>query len=350
MSPLDDDLEAVAQPDESDRLRGRLANAEADANRLRSSLATIERENEALRQVADFSTRPLAPPHWLKPPKRGAGHRATICAQLSDTHYTEVVNPDELSGFNAFNMEIAEQRLERFFQGIIKFSRQYTAGVGFDGAVLFAGGDLLTGTIHDLAETNEDTQMGGALRWTECIAAGIGMLADEFKKVHVPWTVGNHGRFTFRERTKQRVRDNTDWLIGRMLLREFDKDERVTFQIPEDIDVPVDVYDYRYLMNHGQAGGGGGIGGIWPPIMRLKARKMVHQAFRMMLLGHWHQTIWAPDQGLGVNGSLKGFDEFAKVMAFAPEPPQQNFWLSTPERGPTLFAPIFVADRKAEGW
>ena len=35
---------------------------------------------------------------------------------------------------------------------------------------------------------------------------------------------------------------------------------------------------------------------------------------------------------------------------FEPEPAQQALWITTPERGITFSAPVFVQDRKAEGW
>ena len=45
---------------------------------------------------------------------------------------------------------------------------------------------------------------------------------------------------------------------------------------------------------------------------------------------------------------------FARMLAagkhFRPERPQQGFWLTSPEHGPTIAAPIFCDDRKAEGW
>ena len=63
-----------------------------------------------------------------------------------------------------------------------------------------------------------------------------------------------------------------------------------------------------------------------------------------------HQLIMAPEQGLIVNGSLKGYDEYASVSNFRPERPQQALWLVTPENGISVSAPVLVADRKKEKW
>ena len=51
-----------------------------------------------------------------------------------------------------------------------------------------------------------------------------------------------------------------------------------------------------------------------------------------------------------MGGSMKGYDEYAAGKHFRPERPQQGFWLTSPEHGPTIAAPIFCDDRKAEGW
>ena len=59
-----------------------------------------------------------------------------------------------------------------------------------------------------------------------------------------------------------------------------------------------------------------------------------------MLLGHWHQLIQL--QRLIVNGSLKGYDEYAYINNFPFEPPRQALWLTHPEYGITFSAPILV--------
>jgi len=67
-----------------------------------------------------------------------------------------------------------------------------------------------------------------------------------------------------------------------------------------------------------------------------------------MLMGHFHQYSTLP--GIIVNGSLKGFDEYAYVSNFGYELPQQAFWLTTPSYGPAFHVPIRPQDRKREGW
>lgn len=337
--------------DDSLRLR-KQATALANQNaRLTERIEDLERSLSIVEQV---EAQRIQPPSWLVPtkPKPSA---ATLVVMLSDTHFDEVVNPDEMEGLNAYSREIAVMRLERWTQNVIKLSRHYLSGVKYDGVVVILGGDIFTGDIHEeLQITNEDTMIGSLLFWSEQIAAAVGLLTDEFKKCHVVSVVGNHGRTTRKPRMKQRVRTNFDWLLAKMVERHFSRDRRVTFTVPESADALIQIYEHGHLVTHGdQVSGGGGIGGIYPPIMRMRARKhqrymVTGKSFQTLWLGHWHQYISTPS--MVVNGSLKGFDEYALLMGFGFEQPQQALALVTPEKNITFQAPVFCADRKREGW
>lgn len=342
----------IAENGDLERMRIKLSDATTSVGKLRKMLALSESERERAERLAEFSKRDLRPPKWLVSKKQTGKHRGIVCAVLSDTHFDEFVNPREVYGLNAYDREIAQMRLERFSENVVKISRQYLAGVDFEGCVLFLAGDMVSGTIHDMAETNIATAPDTALHWAEQIAACIELLATEFGKLHVPCVVGNHGRLTRKPRTKQRARDNWDWVIYSLLSKHFKNDDRITFSITDATDVLVEVYNTRFLLTHGDqvSGAGGGIGGIWPGIMRMIARKRVRENFDTIVCGHWHQLILAPSQGVIVNGSLKGLDEYAAISNFAPERPQQAMWVTTPEHGVTFTAPVFCADRKKEGW
>jgi hypothetical protein len=318
-------------------------------SRLVAEVADLE---DRLATVQALSDARLDPPKWVAP-KRVKKHEAIVTAILSDCHWDEVVNAAEIGGVNAYDRHIATVRLRRWAERLVEQCTTYVHGVDVTGAVVMLGGDMLTGTLHDLAESNADHVPGSLVYWSEMLAAALTTIADGLDApVHCPLVVGNHGRLTVKPRTKGRARDNYDWLIGHMTAAHLAADPRITFSIGDDPDAFVQVFDTTYLLTHGdQAKGGGGIGGIWPPIMRLAARKKQrYQCDFTMVIGHWHQLIMAPAQGLIVNGSTKGYDEFASVCNFMPERPQQAAWLTTPEHGPTLQIPIFCDDREAEGW
>jgi hypothetical protein len=326
-------------------------SAQNEIVRLQSQLEQTER---ALSIIDSAAGAELQPPVWLSPkvPKKSS---ATLVVMLSDTHFDEVVNPDEMEGLNAYNRTIAVLRLQRWAENVVKLARHYLSGVSYDGVVLILGGDIFTGEIHEeLTQTNDAPILDSLLFWSEQVAGAVDLLANEFGKCHVVSVVGNHGRMTRKPRMKLRVKTNFDWLIAKMVERHFMSDKRVTFTVPESADAFIHIYEHGHLITHGdQVSGGGGIGGIYPPIMRMRAKKHARymatgKSFQTLWLGHWHQYISTPS--MVVNGSLKGADEYSLIMGFSHEPPQQALAVVTPEKNITFQAPVFCLDRKKEGW
>ena len=343
------------------------AERQIDAERreiaaMRARLASVTKERDTLFQqmeLIESASLHVGPEHptWMVPKRRAQGHHATLCLLVTDTHFDETVDPVEVDGINAYNREIAELRLRRCFERTILLARQYLGGVKYDGVMLFLGGDIFSGNIHEeLARTNRDTLFGSLLHWIGPMAAGIGMLAEEFHHVHVAGVPGNHGRMTRKPIAKRRAADNLDWLFYNLLAREMKTERSVTWEIAKAADAHVTVHETRYLLTHGdQFRGGSGISGALAPLLLGTHRKTRRQAaagrpYDFMVLGHWHQHIFLPSRGLIVGGCLKGYDEWAYVNNFESEPPQQALWITTPERGITFSAPVFVMDRKSEGW
>jgi hypothetical protein len=350
------DLASEARESASER---KLADLRRDRDNARHELKRATGELEAmsarLALVEQISDLDPSPPKWLAPRRKTSAHHATVTTILSDMHFDEVVNPDEIGGVNAYDRAIATKRLRRYFDQVVAVSRDYMAGVTFDGCVLMLGGDGVSGNIHDeLRESNEAPIAATVLYWSEMLCAGVAQLADEFGKVHVPAVVGNHGRMTRKPRMKGRAQDNWDWLMAQLVAREFREDDRVTFDIPDSAETHFDVYGTTYRLEHGDSarGGGGWIGATGPVMRRHQkiqsATAAMDRPFDHLVVGHWHTLVWG--SGFTINGSLKGLDEFAAISGFGFEQPQQALWLTTPERGITMHAPVFVADRKAERW
>lgn len=314
-----------------------LSKAKTERNILKAQVKELEADLEQAEirshLFAGLDAHDYKPPTWLT--KKGKRDSGVVCTILSDTHFDEVVKPEEIQHLNEYNREIAVKRLETYFQKIVLLTSEYITGLNYEGCVLFLGGDIFSGDIHEeLSQTNEDTMLGSVIFWTEQIAAGINLLAEHFKYVHVPCVVGNHGRRTRKPRAKLRARDNFDWFLAQTLQQRFSDNKKVTFDVATGADLIVDVQDTRYLLTHGdQARGGSGIGGIWPPLMKLVARKRNNVDFDYMVLGHFHQLIMAPSSGFLLNGSLKGYDEYASTENFAFEIPQQALWINVPKKG-----------------
>lgn len=361
MGAMDDELDGTAERNrKAFEAEARFAEVRRDRDSARQALSEATAEVEALRarlglveRIVDLDPNP---PKWLTPKRKTTAHHATLTTILSDLHLDETVLPEEVNGVNAYSREIATIRLKRWADRTVMMARQYMSGVTFDSAVVMLGGDLVAGELRqeDLI-TNEDTVLGTMLYWSEMLAAAIGQIADEFGRVYVPVVCGNHGRRTAKPRMKGRARDNFDWMLGHLVAREFRGDDRVVFDIPDGAHVRFEVYGTTYWLEHGDAGGSGGNGwmGVLGPAMKKDQRKRKQtQAMGLgydhFVIGHYHTLSWLP--GATVNGSMVGFSEYPWLEGMGYEDPQQAMWLTTPERGITLQAPVMLLDRKAEGW
>lgn len=329
-------------------LRNRLNHLEEIQERIERRLGLYERLEGANVEV----------PRWvLDKPAAGASHHAIPQMLLTDIHFDENVVTAQIDGLNSYSRDIALARIARAFRRAIKVLDNYLGGVIYDGFKLDLGGDIVSGIIHEeLTETNEGTIFESILIVTEAIIAGIEMLAERFGRVDIDAVVGNHGRRTKKPRAKNRVQDNFDWLIYKLIERHFRGRADVTVHVSEAPDAHFKVYNTRYLLTHGdQFKGGSGIAGAISPLLLGTARKTRRQVVAgrphdVMVMGHWHQSIWMPTKGLIVGGSVVGYGEFSYLINAEPEAPQCAMWLNTPERGITVSAPVFVSDRASEGW
>jgi hypothetical protein len=326
---------------------------------LRADITLRDKEIVRLQKELDVARRIDAgvrrPPKWVLKPRKASGRVGIITAQLTDTHFDEVVKAEEVGFMNAYNREIAEKRLKRWVEKVIVLARDFVAGVDIEGIFIPATGDLLSGDIHaELKESNEDLLYASADHWINQLISAIKTYADEFGKVHVAAVVGNHGRSTLKPVFKGRAKSNIEWLMWRQVARYFDADERVTIQVSDSMDLTVPVYNTNYLLTHGdQFHGGSGISGAMAPLMLGQHRKTVRQMaandpMDFMVIGHWHQYLTLP--GVIMGGSMKGYDEYAFGHNLRPEKAQQAFWVTSPEYGPTIHAPVHVQKRSDEGW
>ena len=280
-----------------------------------------------------------------------------MVAVLTDTHVGERVSLSQMSGLNDYDLGIFSRRLSGWTQQVLNLAVYRRNICDVNELIVPMLGDMISGDIHEeLSRSNIDNCMMQMLSAAHVIAQALMFLAPHFAHISVPCVVGNHGRRTRKPRAKLRARDNFDWFVAHQLQSLLKDDKRVTFQIPEGTDALVEVHGTRYLLTHGdQARGGGGIGGIWPPLLRMRAKKLQNYEamgtpFDIMVVGHWHTLIQAASNGLIVNGSLKGFEEFSQTMNFAFEPPQQALWVTVPKNGVVWQAPVLVGNRRTEGW
>ena len=290
-------------------------------------------------------------PTWLIKEPKSPSSPGVPTLFLSDLHWGEVVQPSQINNVNQYNLKIAHARMQAVVGTTLELLRIISPKMDYPGIVVPLGGDLISGNIHDeLTATNELNTMPTVLDLYGVLILVISTLAHAVGHVFVPCVSGNHGRDTRKIWGKDRHATSFDWLLYCLLAKHFEGDKRITFYIPDGPDAYYRVHNHRYLLTHGdQFKGGDGVIGALGPIIRGDHRKrsrngQIDMAYDTMLIGHWHQLIQLTR--LIVNGTLKGYDEFAYSNNFGFERPQQALWLTHPDHGITFSMPVHC-DRAA---
>jgi hypothetical protein len=297
-------------------------------------------EDVVRKELFGLSNAIVSPPRWAIEPSKKVDRPGIPSLFLSDLHWGEIVLPGQIHGKNEYNVSIAKKRLQRVISKTITLCFEHMTNPEYPGIVVNLGGDLVSGDIHEeLSETNEFTSGQTLVDIVGALAWALGALADRFGKVWVVAVAGNHGRMTHKPRAKNRAFTNFDWVIAQLLQRQFAKDGRFAWLIPDGPDAWYRVFNYRYLLTHGdQFRGGDGIIGALGPILRGDTKKRARNGnidlgYDTMLLGHWHQYL--PLGRVIVNGSMKGYDEYAMMNNFGFEAPIQALWFTHPKFGIT---------------
>jgi len=311
----------------------------------RDLLALQKRDASDAALAREVTDAPL--PKWLEDgayPKAGPGVPTLF---LSDWHWAERVRRAEVGGVNEFNLQIARDSAMRVFNGAIDLATHHMVRPEYPGIVVPLGGDFidyLLGVQHTSEEPNELLVRDSMRDLAGYMVAGLERLADTFGHVFVPAVPGNHSRLTKKMPSKNTAATNLDSIFYDKLEDRLAHDRRIAFANSRGSDIRYRIYNHRYLLTHGyQFRGGDGIIGAIGPIVRgdkkFRARSsQIARDYDTLLMGHYHQFMPLP--GIVVNGSLKGYDEYAYQAGFQYQPPMQAFWFTHPERGITCYWPI----------
>lgn len=271
---------------------------------------------------------------------------ATAILCCNDWHVEGCIKRESVDGANEFNLDIAARRINRTWQKalyLLQFARNIS---NIRDLVLWLGGDLINGTIHEeLEESNFLGPAEAVMFVQDHVASGIDLLLKEAKvdRVTVVTSYGNHGRTTRRRRISTGYRHSWEWLAYQNLARHYRRTSKVTFQITEGYHNFLDVQGHDVRFHHGDAiRFAGGVGGVTIPLRKKIAQWNKRRPARFDILGHFHQFIDAWDSV--VCGCLCGYDAYAIEIGAEFQPPTQTFAVIDRHYGKVLTAPIFCEE------
>jgi len=227
--------------DEIQREKQKLSDVRVDINRKLRESARTEEDLARLETLIKENGKTVFEP--VQRPVISSDNDLIIA--LSDFHFgTNVGNQ-----FGAYNAEIAERRLMKYLQEIIKIQELYQS----ENAYVLLIGDLISGEIHITNQLeNRENLTEQVQKSAELISAFVYELSKHFHMVYVNGVAGNHSRTSFKD---QVLRGNRlDNLIPWYMKAKLGCVENVAFIDGDNHDATIGRIDVRgnpYLLVHG---------------------------------------------------------------------------------------------------
>jgi hypothetical protein len=269
---------------------------------------------------------------------------------LSDLHAGETVSYEETGGINAYDWEIMLSRLDKLRKSVVSY--QENRPYPISKLRIFALGDQLSGNIHaELEATNEIPLAEATVQLGADLAEWVESMTEIFPEVTFDGVVGNHPRAHKKPWAKQGY-DNADWTAYKIAETALKRNDRITFDIPKASQHRVTVaQNWQCLLLHGDGirSSMPGIpwGGVARRVTALAAQyQAVNKPVHCYFLGHFHTANWVQTNAgwIGMNGSVKGPDEYSMKQFGGGSPAQQALVTFHPKHGPTDYSVIDLVE------
>lgn len=310
---------------------------------LKAQIEQFAKSHSDLEQQLDvaLALRSAKIKHAVIPSPVGKDGEAVAVAVASDWHAEETVDLRTVSGLNEFNLEIADERITKFFQSVVRLTEIERAGTKIETLVLALLGDLMTGYIHEeLQESNGLSPTQTVLWLMQRVTNGVEFIKKNggYKRIVIPCSVGNHGRTTRKPRNSTSAANSYEWMLYKILEKNI---PGVEWQVSESYHNYVEVYGRTLRFHHGDnIAYQGGVGGITISVEKAIASWNKARRADIDIFGHHHTQQQNPKWVS--NGSLIGHGAYSIAIKAPFEPPQQTFFLIDSKRGRTGTWPIFL--------
>lgn len=345
IAELEADL--INQDIELQKLRERNRVYAKDNTRLVKTSAALIQERDTLLNISHLKKVSRQPYNVVA---RKGRHEAVPIMMLSDIHPAETFTASEVGGGTGYNPEVCAKRMKNFAVNSRKLIEMTRQQVNVDRAILWLGGDMINGYIHDeflinnaFGPAKEVEFIHGLIRRT------IETLLDDTKlqKLIIPCSVGNHGRTTDQMPSNRAAETNWEGVLYYWVMSDFANDKRVQFVFPPDYLTELEVFNKVLRFHHGDAVRySGGRSGPAPGIQAKHERWNEASVQRGLkpasrdFLGHYHTLLFHPQFVL--NGSFPGYNPYGRRGGYSADPPQQAFVVLDSDYGFTIHAPILL--------
>lgn len=335
---------------EADELLGDLKarRAEAKANQFERKYKTALNELERLSDALDSALlikESVAFDRLTPAPLSDTLGEVIPMVQWSDWHVEEKVEPRTIDGLNEYNPDIAAKRAYKLAQNTLKLTQKERKNACIREMLLTLGGDMINNHLHDHDVRNNYLSPIEAVRFAkELLIKNITFLLEygDFDKLTIACVRGNHSRQTHKMSATDDYRLNYEQMLYYDLRDYFNRQNApIEWHIPQGGRAYVEKFGRVVRVFHGwEVKGGGGIGGITIPLWKTLHRYDSIQKADFSLM-HDKHTYWAATPHSQINGSMVGYNAYARSCGFPYQPPIQGMKLLDKKRGFTGSFPIF---------
>lgn len=303
--------------------------------------AELVKEVERLQNIIEVYNGIKSPRKELiiKPYERNGVDEAVALTLHSDSHIEKRIDKSETNGLNFYNPDEAARRIITHFHNLIKIlSKQ--KDVKIHHLIVGLLGDIIHGFIHEeYISSNYMTPIEATIYAYDVYTKAFSLLSElNLKEITVVCKVGNHSRTTKKVYVSSELKHSYEYQLYSLLSQKFTEYKWI---IEENYNTYFKVYDKVIRAHHGHAFSYvGGIGGIYPSMLRWIAKQNETQVADLDIMGHWHTPIWVGN--VLVNNSVCGADAYSLRKGFKAYPPSQQLLLIDKKRGFTVNYPIIL--------
>lgn len=256
---------------------------------------------------------------------------------LSDIHWGKInqfLAPESDTPTITYNTEIALREAGRLVESVYSLNQLLSAGYQLDKLYIFGLGDLIDNDIIYKGQ-RFFIEVGAGQQVVDLVKVLSDMLVQFLKMFHeIEFIVigGNHSRFGFPETAP--ASNSFDYLIGKMLEMVFKDEPRVKIVVPDSWFYVHKIYNWRYLLHHGNTTYSWMSLPYYGVVRQGKARR-VEIPHEVECIAHFHQRMEIPISSTSmtlVNGSWIEKDDFAWRKFGILSKPEQYYFGVSPKR------------------
>ncbi len=305
-------------------LRDKLAKSESRRKIAEQEADELRTASEFKRDLGDVGGAKHKP---FKPKKPSGAATAVVC--LTDWHGEERIDPATINGLNEYSLEIAEQRIARIGDNFLRLLDAQRKLSNIRDLVVWIGGDMITGNIHEELAENSPLSPLKACRWAQ--RQLIGLLdhwreSADMDSVTVVTSYGNHGRTTPKPRIATAAHHSFEFNMYEHMADIYEARgvNDIAFKISTGYHNWLDIQGKQVRFHHGDwLKYNGGVGGIGIPVNKSLNEWNKAQRADYDFFGHWHQHLKFP-RWCACN-CLIGYGPYALSIKAEYSEPSQTF-------------------------